>query len=194
MTKKAEVETQETVSLATSIVNLPVTVSVTVGGKVRTLNLPAIPDQERTRIVAHLIARGLKISLDNPYSTTDGTVSEKDAAAHKRLVAIQDGTFNPGGGGGGARLTPQQDAWIEWLQKKGYKVSGKTLVETQVSFRAAAMINTGKATKETALELAKTGIDQWVMDMESKNTTLSALIVAKMSLANGSAIEEEFVG
>jgi hypothetical protein len=194
MTKKAEVETQETVSLATSIVNLPVTVSVTVGGKVRTLNLPAIPDQERTRIVAHLIARGLKISLDNPYSTTDGTASEKDAAAHKRLVAIQDGTFNPGGGGGGARLTPAQDAWIEWLQKKGHKATGKTLQDVQISFRAATLINQGKATKETAIAKAKEGLQDWIDSMEEKNASLEALIMAKVRLANGSAIEEEFVG
>jgi hypothetical protein len=183
---KKETETQETVSMATVSLSVPAIISVTVGGKVRSLNLPAIPDSERTRIIGHLIARGLKISLDNPYSTTEGTASDKDAAAHKRLVAIQDGTFTAGGGGGGARLTVEQDAWIEFFKAQGEKTaSGKTLTAIQTSKLAASLIAKGKATKEDAIAKATAELPKWVAWMEENNPALKTLIAGKRALANG---------
>lgn len=166
-----------------------------VGGAAKELVLDAIPETERVRIVEHLLYRGLKISLDNPYSTTEGTALKKHEAADKRLADLQSGAFGTEGSrGGGARLTPQQDAWVEWLGKKGHKASGKTLRDCQISFRAATLINQGKATKETAISKATDGIAEWITAMEEKNTSLADLIAAKVKLANGAAIEEEFVG
>lgn len=185
----------ETLSMAVAAIELPVIVAVTVGGKTRSLNLVAIPETERTRIVGHLVARGLKISLDNPYSTTEGTAGDKDAAAHKRLVSIQDGTFSAGGGGGGARLTPEQDAWIEWLQAKGEKkVSGKTLEACQVSRLAAILVNKGKAKKENAVAAAKADLPNWVRWMEENDAALKTLIAGKRALAVSAAVADDYPG
>lgn len=184
----------ESVSLATAVVNLPVTVTVTVGGHHRTLNLVAIPDSERTRLVGHLIARGLKLSLDNPYSTTKGTVQERDQAALKRFNEIQDGTFQPGGGGGGPRLTPEADGWIEWLKASGEKTAnGKTLRGIQLSKCAATLVNKGKATKENAKVMAEAELDKWIAWQQEHNPSLKAIIGAKRALATG-VVQDDYPG
>lgn len=199
MSKKVETPEGEGegASIATVQISVPVVIRTEVPrGKVRSLNLAQVPETERARILGGLLARGLTIALSNPWSTTDGTTAEKEAATSKRLAAIQDGSFVFGaGGGGGARLTPEQDAWIEFLTADGHKgVNGKTLEAAKISKLAAFLVNKGKATTADAKAAAEAELPKWVEWMEANNPALRTLIAGKRALAGGTAVADDYPG
>ena len=187
----------EGASLATIGIQVPVIIKTEVPrGKIRSLNLAQVPETDRVRILGGLLARGLTISLANPWSTTEGSTAEKEAATSKRLTAIQDGSFEFGkGGGGGARLTPEQDAWIEFLTADGHKgVNGKTLEAAKVSKLAAFLVNKGKATTADAKVKAEAELPKWVEWMEQNNPALKTLIAGKRALAGGTMVADDYPG
>lgn len=181
MKKQNEVPESEleigTGSIARITLSVPAIVTCEVPkGTKRSLNVAAIPDGYRNKIMDMILSRGLKISLDNPYSTTEGNAGEKTVALMKRLGELQDGTFTPGGGGGGPRSDSRTDAWQEWLRRNGEKVpTVKATREWQLSRCAAALIADGVA-KDKAVAEAEECLGEWLDYMEDQNPALKALV------------------
>jgi hypothetical protein len=184
-------------SMATIMVNVPVVLTGTANTVNWSLNLAGVPDGARDDLISGLLAQGALIIAQRAGSGKD--VSERAKLTKQAIEKMQDGLYAFGQGGGGARLTPEQDAWIEWLNADGHKadgkpVNGKTLRQVQLGLCAAALIKKGTATKDTAVKMAEDELANWTAFMEAKRPALAAIIGAKRLLATGIKVvdEEEF--
>jgi hypothetical protein len=188
MSKLTEGETGQ--SIATCLVSVPVVITGVANEVSWSLNIAGIPDDDREAIVAGLIRQGALIITQRGGSGKD--LASRKAVVVSAIKKLQDGTYPFGGGGPkGPRITPEQDAWIEWLKADGEsKISKKTLRQVQLERCAEALIKKGKATKENALDLAEQEVDAWVAFMEEKRPTLASLIAAKGIVQE--EVEEEY--
>lgn len=175
--QKPEAEPTTMVSLARMGLQIPAIIMCEVPkGTVRSLNVAAIPESGRAKIIDHLLSRGLNISLSNAYSTEKG---DKLASLKERLNELQDGTFVPGQGGGGARATAQELGWQAWMEKdQGKKLAMKDVREWIASKCAATLVNSGKATKETVVSMLEAETPKWMSWYESKVPELGLAVRA----------------
>lgn len=177
------------VSIATTAVEIPTIVSILDNtGEWRTLNLASMPSDQWTRLIGHLIARGLKISVDN--TENKGNTEEKKKAGATRLKEIQDGTFQPGQGGGGARQTPEIKGWIEWLGLIGHKENGaavnsNTLARAQMRLCRQDMI-AGGAVKPTDQEV-EVSLAEWIEWKQEDDEGLAKAIRRQQEKAKGTS-------
>lgn len=74
--------------------------------------------------------------LDPAYNMDRNTTEYKAFMAPIRMKAIRtrfgkikDGSYKPGQGGGGSRKTPEDDAWIQYINSTGHQEGGKPVIK-----------------------------------------------------------------
>lgn len=126
-----------------------------------TVNVDLIPVERRSETVYGLIAQGVKIIAQRAAAGKDEKTRAKET---RRIIKeIQDGIYEFGGGGGGPRLTDEDEALRQWLDAQaaeaweGKKSDRKPVnnkefpeaLETAIrQYLISVMTATGKTEKE----------------------------------------------